>query len=100
MTCPIVHLFLSLRWDLDTQSTLKTFEGGHVGFVSSLAVVTSSTHNCYVITGGNNVQKDHTLTVWPLVRATQITERHKDQENPELFHPSYSEAFQKTQYRS
>jgi len=56
-------------WDLDTQSTLKTFEGGHVGFVSSLAVVTSSTHNCYVITGGNNVQKDHTLTVWPLALA-------------------------------
>ena len=69
---------------MDTQSTLKTFEGGHVGFVSSLAVVTSSTHNCYVITGGNNVQKDHTLTVWPLVRATRIMERHKDQENSEF----------------
>lgn len=53
-------------WDLDTHSSLKTFEGGHVGNVSALAVVTSSVNNCYVITGGNSVQKDHTLTVWKL----------------------------------
>ena len=54
-------------WDLDTHSSLRTFEGGHVGSVSTLAVVTSSINNCYVITGGNSVQKDHTLTVWQLV---------------------------------
>jgi len=53
-------------WDLDTQSALKTFEGGHVGSVSALAVVTSSLNNCYVITGGNSQQKDHTLTAWHL----------------------------------
>ena len=59
-------------WDLDTHSSLKTFEGGHVGHVSALAVITSSVNNCYVITGGNSVQKDHTLTVWKLVYFHQL----------------------------
>lgn len=61
----IVGSLSRLTWmDLDTKSPLKTFEGGHVGAVTSLTILQMS-KQCYLLSAGDSSQ-DYTITAWKL----------------------------------
>ena len=54
-----------LTWiDLDTKSCLKTFEGGHIGAVTSLTML-QLWKQCFVLSAGNS-SDDYTISVWKL----------------------------------
>ena len=61
----IVGSLSRLTWiDLDTKSPLKTFQGGHVGFVNSLTIL-QILKQCYVLSAGESSQ-DYTISAWKL----------------------------------
>jgi len=61
----IVGSLSRLTWmDLDTKSALKTFEGGHVGVVTSLTIL-QMYKQCYVLSAGDS-SEDYTITAWKL----------------------------------
>ena len=70
-----------LTWiDLDTKSPLKTFEGGHVGVVTSLTMLQMN-KQCYVLSAGDS-SEDYTITAWKLsldeeINQMKSTEKHK-----------------------
>ena len=54
-----------LTWiDLDTKSCLKTFEGGHIGAVTSLTVL-QIWKQCFILSVGNS-SDDYTVSAWKL----------------------------------
>ena len=54
-----------LTWiDLDTKSCLKTFEGGHIGAVTSLTVL-QTWKQCFILSVGNS-SDDYTVSAWKL----------------------------------
>ena len=60
-----------LTWiDLDTKSPLKTFEGGHVGVVTSLTMLQTN-KQCYVLSAGDS-SEDYTITAWKLSLGDEI----------------------------
>ena len=64
-TSIIVGSVSRLTWiDLDTKSCLKTFEGGHIGAVTSLTVL-QSWKQCFVLSCGNS-SDDYTVSAWKL----------------------------------
>lgn len=70
-----------LTWiDLDTKSPLKTFEGGHVGVVTSLTMLQMN-KQCYVLSAGDS-SEDYTITAWKLsldeeIKQIKSSEKHK-----------------------